>query len=31
VGEKFTYTKLTVWKIPENDAMALEAFDRLII
>ena len=26
VGEKVTYTKLTVaWKIPENDVMAFEA------
>ena len=35
VGQKFTYTKLTVpfkqlGKIPENDVMALEASDRLI-
>ena len=33
VGQKFTYTKLTVplaWKIPENDVMALESSDRLI-
>ena len=34
VGQTFTYTKLTVpltaWKIPENDVMALEAYDRLI-
>ena len=31
VGQKFTYTKLTVaLKIPENDVMALEASDRLI-
>jgi hypothetical protein len=32
VGQKFTYTKLTVplnsLKIPENDVMALEASDR---
>ena len=34
VGQKFTDTKLTVplnsLKMPENDVMALEAFDRLI-
>jgi hypothetical protein len=34
VGQKFTYTKLTVpltaWKILDNYVMALEAFDRLI-
>ena len=34
VGQKFTYTKLTVpltaWKIPENVIMALETSDRLI-
>ena len=34
VGQKFTYTKLTVplnsWEIPENDVMSLEASDRLI-
>jgi hypothetical protein len=29
VGQKFTYTELTAWKMPEN-AMALEASDRLI-
>ena len=37
VGQKFTYTKLTVpltvpaWQIPENDVMALKASDRLIV
>ena len=29
VGQKFTYTKLTAWKIPEKDVIALEASDRL--
>ena len=25
VGQKFTYTELTAWKIPENHVIALEA------
>ena len=35
VGQKFTYTKLTVplnsLEMPENDVMSLEASDRLIV